>query len=88
MFVNIHFSLIRTIAPLVLAQLLIQFQKPIALDNQLINGTNALTNHSFNDIALNRSIRSAVYDGRDMLTSEHKDGNFKLFAPDYPTNGE
>lgn len=41
----------RTILPLVLAQLLIQFQKPIIIENPSQNATNQMSNGTFNDYA-------------------------------------
>lgn len=80
--VNIHLILIRTIAPLVLAQLLIQFQKPIA-DEQLFNGTSAVSNGSLGvGIDRGRPIRSA-FDVRDAVNGEQTADRLNLFAPDY-----
>lgn len=84
MFVNNHLIFIRTIAPLVLAQLLIQFQKPI--DGQLSISTSSISNISNNNITHTRFVRNA-YDIRDTINGEERYDHIKPFAPDYPASG-
>lgn len=55
----------RSVLPMVLAQLLIQFQKPISVDNPIQNATSNPINDTLmaqlNDTTINRSIRSISF---------------------------
>lgn len=72
-----------------LAQLLIQFQKPIIIENALQNDTNLLTNDT-SESAINRVIRS-IPSVRDNII-EPDEENFvqkeRFIAPNDFSNGE
>lgn len=77
-----------------LAQLLIQFQKPIITENALQNATNQLTNATFeaqlDNSTIERAIRSIPSDSettinRDVDNLVKKE---RFIAPDYSSNGK
>lgn len=78
---------------MVLAQLLIQFQKPIITENPLQNGTNQLTNDTFatqfNQSSLNRVIRSIPNDENSINAGvAHAILKERYIAPEDFSNGK
>lgn len=87
--VYLFFYSIRSLLPLVLAQLLIQFQKPIVVEHALaVNGSRPLINDTLstsplsNDSIVHRSTRALG----GQLSFDESDNSIRsanLFAPDY-----
>lgn len=79
--------------PLVLAQLLIQFQKPIDVENPLQNATDTNSINDtlldrLNNTTLDRHIRSIAY-GEDTLNGNNEARIKERFvSPEFPTNGK
>lgn len=78
-----------------LAQLLIQFQKPIIVENALQNVTNQLPNDTMTEIATNltnqRAIRSVWIDDDENAINndaEHLVMKERFIRPVYASNGE
>lgn len=77
--------------PLVLAQLLIQFQKPIDVENPLQNATSNPINDTLldrlNNTTFERNVRSISY-GEETING-NTDARIKerFVAPEFPTNG-
>lgn len=77
-----------------LAQLLIQFQKPIITENPLQNATNQLTNDTFavplNDTTINRTIRSIPSHSENTINRDFDNLVIKerFVAQDYESNGK
>lgn len=75
-----------------LAQLLIQFQKPIITENTALNTTNNVTNVTvatpLNNFSVERSIRSLSLSDESINTEEESRAIKERFvASDFPPNG-
>lgn len=77
-----------------LAQLLIQFQKPIITENPLQNATNQLSNDTFeaqlSNTTIERMIRSIPSNNENTLNRDSENSAIKerFVAPDYTSNGK